>query len=31
MEAIPIIQLVFGVLVAIGPYLGYAGWVKPAS
>jgi uncharacterized protein YjeT (DUF2065 family) len=31
MEAIPIVQLVFGVLFAIGLYLSYVGWVRPAS
>jgi hypothetical protein len=32
MDAIPLVQLVFGVLVAIGLYLTYVGWLaKPAS
>jgi uncharacterized protein YjeT (DUF2065 family) len=32
MDAIPLVRLVFGVLVAIGLYLTYVGWLaKPAS
>jgi uncharacterized protein YjeT (DUF2065 family) len=32
MDAIPLVRLVFGVLVAIGLYLSYVGWLaKPAS
>ena len=32
MDAIPLVRLIFGVLVAIGLYLTYVGWLaKPAS
>jgi hypothetical protein len=32
MDAIPVVRLAFGVLVAIGLYLTYVGWLaKPAS
>jgi uncharacterized protein YjeT (DUF2065 family) len=32
MDALPLVRLIFGVLVAIGLYLTYVGWLaKPAS